>query len=193
MDQTNYTNKINVTQVTDCVECTRCRKFVKFFTVISIVLLIEFAALFYLISINENVENKLTAICILAAMFGSAFILAISQIIWNVNRMRAIERGVGTLPIYKVVFEREHVVKSEWNGTRFVFELPDGSGTTVKTRPMFASTKPANLIRPPRTFIPTLYADDYIGKEVFVMYNPDKNKLYVLDFAENVTVLIDSF
>ena len=191
MDQTNYTNKINVEQVADSIECTRCRKFVKFFIFLSIFMLVEVAVLAYLISINDNVQNKFEVSCILGAMFGSAFVLMLSQIIWNASRKRTIERGVGTLPIYKVVFE--HIVKSEWNGTKFVVEIPDGSGTTAKTRPMFVSSKPANLSRPSRTYIPTLYVDDFVGREVLVMHNPDKNKIYVLGLAENFTLLTDTF
>ena len=105
--------------------------------------------------------------------------------------MKTMERGVGTLPIYKVVFSEIH--KSRWsNGVRFVVEIPDGSGTTVKTRDMFSSNKPATLTKS-RTYIPTLYVDDFRGKEVLIMYNSNKNKVYVLGLAEKFSLPLDTF
>lgn len=182
MDQTNYTNVISFEQVSDSIECTRCRKYVKLYVILSVVLAIELALLLYILSIRDDLYHTVEISWILGAVFGATLILMLSQIVYNVMRTRAIERGVGILPIYKVVFD--NVVGSVWTGARFVVEIPDGSGVTLKTRPLFASTKPAGIPRA-RTFIPSLYADDFLGKEVFVMYNPNANKIYVLGLAEN--------
>ena len=190
MDQNNYTDKITIDQVTSSIECTRSRKFVKFYVFLSVIMLLEVAVLAYIFSINDNLQNKVEASCLLGAMYGLAFVIMLTQIVYNVCRIKSIERGVGTLPIYKVAFEK--VVTSVWGGTRFVLEIPNGSGVTVRTRPMFVSVKPANITKP-RALIPTLYVDDFIGKEVLVMYNSVRNKVYVLDFAYRFDLSADTF
>ena len=183
MDKTNYTNHISIEQVSDSIECIRCRKFVKFYAILCIVLLLEVALLAYIFSIRDDLQHVLECYCILGAMFGSALVLMLSQIIYNLCRIKAIQRGVGMLPVYKVVFENIH--NSIWRGTSFVLEIPDDSGSKVQTRAMFITTKPADLTRKPRTYVPSLYVDDFKGREVLIMYNPDRKKAYVLDFAAN--------
>ena len=190
MDQTNYTNKISIEQVSDSIECVRCRRFAKFYAVTCVVLLLEVALIVYLLSLNDEMQNKVEVYAILGAMFGVGFLGNISLIIYNVSRLKTIERGIGVLPIYNILFE--NVKTSEMKGTRFVLEIPDGSGKIVETRPMFLTMKPDSLTRKPRTLVPSLYVDDFRGKEVLVMYNPDKNKVYVLDLADNIALRTDS-
>ena len=52
---------------------------------------------------------------------------------------------------------------------------------------MFSTAKSGYIVNQ-RTYVPTLYVDDFVGKEVLVMYNPTKNKVFVLDFAENYSL-----
>ena len=191
MDTNNYTGKITVEQVTNSIECIRCRRFVKFYATMAILMLLELAALLYIISIRDDLYHRFEVSCILCAVFGFTFILMIWQIVYNVRRIKSVESGVGSLPVYKVVFE--NVRSGFWNGTRLVVEIPDGNGKTAETRPMFVTQKPANLTAKPRTFIPTLYVDDFIGREVLVMHNPENNKLYLLGLADNFALPTDNF
>lgn len=189
MDQTNYTTKLLPEQVSNSVECTRSRKYARFYAFLCVVLLLEVAVLGYILNVRDDLQHKVEVYAILCAMFGWVLLLMISQIIYHICRIKAIENGVGTLPVYKVTFE--NVNTSIWRGTCFVVEIPDGSGNFVKTRPIFMSQKPTNLIRPNRTFIPALYVDDFRGREVLVMYNPTKNKVCVLGLAENFSLPVD--
>ena len=190
MNDYNYTNKISAEVVANSIECVRCRRFAKFYAVTCAVLLAEFALIVYLLNIGENLNNGLEVYCILGAMFALALVGILYLIISNVSRLKAIERGVGVLPVYKIIFET--VKTSEMKGTRFILEVPDGSGKTVETRAIFLPTKPQNLTGKPRTLVPPLYVDDFVGREVLVMYNPDKNKAYVLDFADNYDLPTDT-
>ena len=192
MDQTNYTNKITIMQVTESIEYTRYRKLAKFFTFTCVVLILELALVLYLINTLDGLQNTFESSIILSVMFGVIFIMTVALIASFVVNMKTIERGVGVLPVYKVVFQDTY--KSNWSaGVRFIVEIPDGSGATVKTREIFSPSKPANLTNKSRTLVPALYVDDFVGKEVLVMYNPKRNKIYILGIAENYSFPIDTF
>ena len=191
MNDYNYTNQISAEKVSNSIECVRCRRYAKFFAVACAVLLVELALIIYIFNIDEDLNNGVEVYCLLGAMFGLGLVGVLYFIISNVSRLKAIERGVGVLPVYKVVFET--VKTSEIKGTRFILEVPNGSGKTVETQAIFLSNKPNNHTGKPRTLVPPLYVEDFVGKEVLVMYNPDKNKVYVLDFADKYNLTTDTF
>ena len=188
MDQTNYTNKISVMQITEGIEYTRYRKLAKFFALACIVLAMEIGMILFILSLDDDMKDP-TVIITLSVFFGLGLLLTVSQVITYVVKMKIIENGVGVLPVYKVAFG--HTYKGAWSvGVRFVVEIPDGSGVKLKTRDLFVSHKPKNFTKS-RTYVPTLYVDDFLGKEVLVMYNPKRKKIYVLDLAENISLPID--
>ena len=191
MDETNYTNNISPMQVTESIEYARYRKMTKLSTFACVALAIEISFILYVLNIVGDFENTFLVSVLLGVMFGLAFIMSASVIATNVVKMKIIERGVGTLPVYKVVFNETY--KSAWSaGLRFVVEIPDGSGRKVKTRDMFSPNKPSNIIKS-RTYLQTLYADDFRGREVLIMYNPRNNRIYVLDYANRFSLPTETF
>ena len=190
MDYNNYTNKISAELVADSIECFACRKRAKFFGFTLIVWAIEVALITYILSITSEKKDDVTMYVILGVMFGLGLVAILFMINYYAGRVKTIERGVGVLPIYKVVFEK--TVSSERTGTSFAVEIPDGSGKVVQTNMSFQPKKPDNLGKS-FALVPPLYVDDFFGREVLVMYNPDKNKIYVLGLAENFTLPADTF
>ena len=189
MDQTNYTNKISAEQVADSIECVACRKRAKFFGVTLMVWFVEVALITYLLSITGERKDDVTMYALLGVMFALGLAAIVYLIINYASRVKTIERGVGVLPIYKVVFE--NTVKSSNGGICFAVEIPDGSGKVVQTNMSFLANKPDNLGKS-FALVPPLYVDDFMGKEVLVMYNPDKNKMYLLGLAANFTLPTDT-
>ena len=182
MDQTNYTNTISVEQVSNSIECFACRRRAKFFAFTLIVWALEVALIAYILSITSEKKDDIAMYALLGVMFGLGLVAILYLISYYARRVKTIERGVGVLPIYKVVFEK--TVSSERTGTSFAVEIPDGSGKVVQTNMPFQAKKPDNIGKS-FALVPPLYVDDFVGREVLVMYNHDKNKIYVLGLADN--------
>ena len=190
MVNNNYTNAITVEQVSNSIECVRCRRFAKFFGFTLIVWALEVALIAYILSTTSERADDVTMYALLGVMFGLGLVAIIFMINYYAGRVKTIERGVGVLPIYKVVFDK--TVSSERAGTSFAVEIPDGSGKVVQTNMSFLPNKPENTGKS-FALVPPLYVADFIGKEVLVMYNHDKNKIYVLDFADKYNLTTDTF
>ena len=181
MDNNNYTNNVTVEQVSNSIECVACRRLAKFFGFALIVWLLEVVLIPYLLSFKSEKHNEVIVYAMLGVMFALGLAATLFMICHYASRVRTIERGVGVLPIYKVVFDK--TVSNERAGTLFAVEIPDGSSKVVQTNLSFLPNKPDNVGKS-FALVPPRYVADFIGKEVLVMYNPDKNKIYVLDFAD---------
>lgn len=185
MDCTNYTTNITVMQVMDGVEYTLYRKLLKCFALACLTLTLEAALLMFAFRLS-SVQPSMEVIIMMGSLFGAGFVVTFLPVVAYRMKMGAIERGVGVLPVYKVVFEQ--TASSSWyRGVKFVVKVPYSGGKTVKTRVAFLLRKPKRTSLA-RMIVPAFYADDFRGKEVLVMYNPKRNKMYVLDFAKNFSL-----
>ncbi|MDE6302007.1 MAG: hypothetical protein K2M36_00255 [Clostridia bacterium] len=191
MGNNDYTDKISVEQVSDSIECVRCRRLLKLYVTSCILLLFLLAALLCIINTGGYDKHRvLVTSSIICAMYAVIYSLLIWQIISSANRTKAIKKGVGKLPVYKVVFDR--IRKSVWTGSRFVLEIPDGSGNTVETLPIFSAVETKKSSGGTYTPVQSLHVDNFIGKKVFIMYDPDKNKVYVLGLADYFALPTDT-
>ena len=189
MDNKNYTDNITVEQVANSIECVACRRRAKFFGFTIIVWLLEVALIVYILGITSEKKDDVTVYVMLGVMFGLGLFAILFLVFYYASRVKTIESGVGVLPVYKTVFD--NVKTRETKGTCFAVEIPDGSGKVVQTNLLFQAKKPVNQGRS-FALVPPLYVDDFIGREVLVMYNPKKNKIYLLNLADKFNLPIDT-